>query len=761
MKARLFSAGRSFAVLYKRNSLVSIENVKLFEMKFFLCLTTGFFLQMVCVAQQKTDSFKVTSLDSVIVNARLKVSGSSYLPDIIGMNIFAGKKTNDIELSDKTPGLELNLGRTALAKIPGLTMWEMDGAGTQLNIGSRGTDSHRSIEMNMRQNGYNTNSDIFGYPENHYTVPLQAVEEVQLVRGSAALQFGPQFGGMMNFKMKQGDPTKPFALESEQTAGSNNFFNSFNAIGGTKGKLNYYAFYDNRHGDGWRDNAKFNYHSYYVHLGYRISNAITVSAEFSRMDYVQQIAGGLTDAQFRANPGQSVRTRNFFQPFINIPALKLAYRITKNTQLEVTAHALFGQRNSVQFINAGNIPDTINKSLNTYNPRQVDRDYYNGFTTEARILHHYTIGKISSTLSGGARYFTELTKRRQKGVGTTASDFDLSLVQPYGIDLHLNTTNYAVFAENIFQLTPKFSVTPGVRYEIIKTDLTGVINNATADIAYKGKRNFPLFGTGLQYQLNTSSQLYGNISQAYRPYLYASVTPADRLDQIDPNLKDSKGYDIDLGYRGHYKNVLQFDINAFYLYYGNKVGLLSEQYPNGSSYLLTTNIGNSVAKGIEAFVEVSLLKLAHPKATNGDIRIFNSLTYDNAKYTSGSITLAGKNTPINGKLVENAPAWIDKAGIDFIFKNVSTSFQYSYTSKTYNDAFNTEFSSNGVTGAIPAHHVWDWNLNWQFTRQFHLSAGINNLTNEKYFNRRITMYPGPGILPADGRTFHVSVGIKL
>jgi outer membrane receptor for Fe3+-dicitrate len=106
-------------------------------------------------------------------------------------------------LSDRIPGLALNLGRTALAKIPGLTMWEMDGAGTQLNIGSRGTDSHRSIEMNMRQNGYNTNSDIFGYPENHYTVPLQAVEEVQLVRGSAALQFGPQFGGMMNFKLNK------------------------------------------------------------------------------------------------------------------------------------------------------------------------------------------------------------------------------------------------------------------------------------------------------------------------------------------------------------------------------------------------------------------------------------------------------------------------------------------------------------------------------------------------------------------------------
>ncbi len=134
---------------------------------------------------------------------------------------------------------------------------------------------------------------------------------------------------------------------------------------------------------------------------------------------------------------------------------------------------MFGQRNSVQFINTPDIPDTFNTALNSYNPRQIDRDYYDAFTTEARLLHIYKIGKINSVVSGGLRYFTELTKRRQKGIGTTGSDFDLSLTKPYGIDLHLTTWNYAVFAENIFQFTRKFSVTPGVRYEVIDTKMTG------------------------------------------------------------------------------------------------------------------------------------------------------------------------------------------------------------------------------------------------------------------------------------------------
>ena len=48
--------------------------------------------------------------------------------------------------------------------------------------------------------------------------------------------------------------------------------------------------------------------------------------------------------------------------------------------------------------------------------------------------------------------------------------------------------------------------------------------------------------------------------------------------------------------------------------------------------LLTTNVGNSVAKGIEAFGELSLLKLIDPTNRSGsEIRIFSSVAFDDAK----------------------------------------------------------------------------------------------------------------------------------
>jgi Fe(3+) dicitrate transport protein len=148
-------------------------------------------------AQQKSTR-DTLQLDSVIIKEnRLK-----HLPNVTGTYIFAGKKTNLLFPDEGKANLANNNVRMAFAKVPGLNVWEMDGAGLQINIGTRGTDVHRSIEMNMRQNGYNTNSDVFGYPENHYNVPFQAISEIQYVRGSAALQFGSQFGGMVNYKIK-------------------------------------------------------------------------------------------------------------------------------------------------------------------------------------------------------------------------------------------------------------------------------------------------------------------------------------------------------------------------------------------------------------------------------------------------------------------------------------------------------------------------------------------------------------------------------
>ncbi|MES2060690.1 MAG: TonB-dependent receptor [Bacteroidota bacterium] len=711
-----------------------------------------------CVYQAQAQ--KITKdtirLDSVLI----KESRSKNLPDVSGNYIFSGKKTNIIYADPGKANLAGNNARTLFAQVPGINVWEMDGAGLQLNIGTRGTDMHRSIETNVRQNGYNTNSDVVGYPENHYNMPFQAIGEVQYVRGASSLQFGSQFGGMVNFKIKQPDTTKTFGLESEQTVGSNRFFNSYNAIGGKVGKISYYAYFDARSGDGWRPDAAFNYHAYYANIKYQFNTKGSLSFQFSRSDYVQQIAGGLTDDMYNATARQSNRFRNFFKPAINIPALIFNYNFSKDTKLEITSHVLFGERSSVQFIAPSNVADVVNPALGTYNPRQVDRDHYKSFTTEARLLQNYTLGNVSSTLTTGVRFADGSTHRQQKGVGTTATNFDLSLVKDYGIDLDLNAINYAAFVENIFRITNKFSFTPGVRYEGIKTTIDGVVNNRSTNVDYKRDRSFPLFGAGLQYQVSSTMQLYGNFSQAYRPYIYAAVTPADQLTLVDPNMKDSRGYNSDLGYRGKIGPAFTFDVNGFFVHYGNRAGTLTVQDAGGANHLYLTTIGNADAKGIEAYTELSLIRGFNPQS-GSDLRLFNTLAYTHGRYTSGSINNNGINVSLKGNKIEGTPDWTNRTGLTYLTGHVTSTLLFSYVSKQFSDANNTAFNPTGATGIVPAYKLVDLAFNYSFLKNYLVNFNINNLTDQKYFTRRINMYPGPGILPGDGISFNIGLGVKL
>lgn len=705
-------------------------------------------------AQQTTrDTLK---LDSVIV----KESRSKNLPEVSGTYIFSGKKTNVIYPDPGKANLSGNVARTLFSQVPGINVWEMDGAGLQINIGTRGTDMHRSIETNIRQNGYNTNSDIFGYPENHYNLPFQAIGEVQYLRGSAALQFGSQFGGMVNFQIKEPDSIKAFGFESEQTAGSNKFFNSYNAVGGKVGKVSYYAYFDARKGDGWRPDARFDYRAYYANIKYQFSEKGSVALQFSRSDYVQQIAGGLTDAQFNTNSRQSTRFRNFFMPAINIPALLFKYNISSNTKLDITTHGIWGERSSVQFIAPSNVRDTVNKALNSYNPRQVDRDHYKTFTTEARLLHSYNLGRLTGTVTGGVRYSYSKTERRQRGTGTTGTEYDLTLVKDYGVDLDLQTNNFALFAENIFRITPRFSVTPGARLEVINTNMTGVITNRTVNVLYKDDRHFPLFGAGLQFQVSNTTQLYGNISEAYRPYIYANVTPADNLTIVDPNIKDSRGHNIDIGYRGHLGSALTFDMSGFYVFYGNRAGTLTTKDAANVTYLYLTNIGDAVAKGVEAYTELSLIRAFRPQS-GSDLRLFNTLAYTHARYKTASINNNGINIELSGKQIEGTPTWTNRTGLTYLSGAVTSTVLFSYVGNHFSDANNTAFNPTGASGVVPAYKLVDLAFNYRFRKNYHLNLNVNNLLNEKYFTRRINMYPGPGILPGDGITFNLGLGLKL
>jgi Fe(3+) dicitrate transport protein len=592
---------------------------------------------------------------------------------------------------------------------------------------------------------------------------MEVVDRIEIVRGASSLQYGPQFGGLMNFVLRKPDISTRLTFESQNTVGSNGLFSTFNYIGGTEGRLSYTAYYQKRVGNGWRDNGYFNTDHAHVEWNYALNKKLKLISEITYMTTRSQQPGGLGDTQFQQNPRQSVRSRNWLSTPWLIPSLSAEYILNDKTKLSLKTFGTFAERNSVGFVNPITTADNLSN-------RQVDRDYYTTYGTEFRLLTDYRLFGLNNSMAAGLRYFNGRIDRKQMGRGDSGREMSYDLVDGlFPRDLDFKNINRAAFAENIFRINKKLLFTAGLRVENIQSQMEGrfnVINGQSLALKPETRqRNFLLLGVGAEYHITPRSEIYSNFSQAYRPVLISDLTPPATTDVIDPELKDAKGFNLDIGYRGKVSNYLNFDIDYFNLHYNNRIGTIT-QTTNGQNLQYRTNLGRSVSKGFEAYIEFDPVSafMSSPKA--GNLSLFASLAFINATYrnfqTTSTVNGQIIRSNLAGNLVENAPADIHRFGATYAKKGFSMTWQLSSIGQTYADAANTRVANAAATtGLIPSYQVQDLSASFKFLKNYNVKAGINNLTDEHYFTRRSGGYPGPGILPADGRIFYISGGIKF
>lgn len=311
-------------------------------------------------------------------------------------------------LKDITANTATNNPRQIYSKITGLNIWESDQAGLQLGIGGRGLSPNRTSNFNTRQNGYDISADALGYPESYYTPPAEALDQIEIVRGAASLQYGTQFGGLLNFRFKQGPTDKKIEVTSRTSVGSWGFFGSFNSMGGTiaKQKINYYAYFQHKRGNGYRPNSGFDYHNGYISINYKLNQNLLLNLDFTKMRYQAQQAGGLTDKLFSQNPRLSVRERNWFAVDWNLLSVNATYTFNPRTQLNVRSTGLIAQRQSLGNLERINVADFGNN-------RTLINGNFNNYGSEARLLHRYPVGKQMHAFILGTRIHRGYTIAQQ------------------------------------------------------------------------------------------------------------------------------------------------------------------------------------------------------------------------------------------------------------------------------------------------------------------------------------------------------------
>lgn len=707
------------------------------------------------------DSIGKTLNEVVIAVQKENSFGIGKLMNVEGTAIYAGKKSEVVILGDLNANLAANNTRQVFSKVAGINIFENDNAGIQLGIGGRGLNPNRVSNFNTRQNGYDISADALGYPESYYTPATEALDRIEVIRGAASLQYGTQFGGFINFKFKKGPEDKKIQLLSRQTYGSFGFFNSFNSVSGTVKKINYYTFYQYKQGNGWRPNSAFNMHTAHASVNYQVNSKLKLTGEYTFMTYLAQQPGGLTDKMFNTDPQQSIRTRNWFKVNWNLASLMLDWKLAPTTRLSWVNFGLLASRDALGFLGQINRPDPMLE-------RDLLSDQYKNFGSELRLLHQYRLAKNTSTFLVGARYYQGNTFRRQ-GLADSTSKANFYYLHPDNLEhssYDFPSRNTAVFTENIFQLSDKFSITPGLRFEYISTssagyyreqnkDLAGnIIYEQTYNDARRSDRSFLLGGLGLLYKPAKKLEIYANFSQNYRSINFNDMRVVNPNSKVDPNLKDEKGYTTDAGVRWSIKDLLYIDFSVFYLRYNNRIGtVLREDSLTYVLYRFRTNISDSRNIGAECFAEMDFIKLFNKKSKH-KLSWYVNASYIDARYISS------QESGFRNKLVELVPQQITRSGLTYKYKNFSTTVQGSYTSQQFSDATNSVFNTAAITGIIPAYTVCDFSAQYTF-KKFNLSGGVNNFTNQYYFTRRAEGYPGPGILPSDPINFYVTLQVKL
>ena len=708
----------------------------------------------------------VENLDEIeIIVRNEKVFSLERLSAVEGTSIFEGKKSEVILVDQSMANLASNNSRQIFSQVAGLNIYQNDDAGLQLNIGGRGLDPNRTSNFNTRQNGYDISADVLGYPESYYTPPAEAIKNIQIVRGAASLQYGTQFGGLVNFVIKEPKLNQKQEVVIRNSLGSNNLFTNFTSFKGSSGKFRYYSYFNFKQGDGFRKNSFFNSKNFFLKTVYDFSKKSKLSFDLTYFTYLTQQAGGLNDSMFALDPFQSNRKRNWFSVDWLLYNLTFNHDFRPNKSFSINLFGLNAKRYALGF--------RVNRvdQIDSNGPRDLIYGDFKNMGLETKFLNNYKLfQKESIFVLGSKLYFAN--NESQQGPGSDMSDADFHFYNDEFPNYNNQSSykypnqNISLFGENIIKISNKISVTPGFRLEYINTKAKGnferiiqdaALNVIQHDTIYENRKNerlFMLTGLGLTYDINKEIEAYSNFSQNYRSVTFADISTVNPAYAIDPEISDENGYTFDFGLRGNFENNVNFDASFFHLAYNNRIGFVQKLFEDGNLKAYRTNTGDAKIYGLESLIDLNLKKIVGMNSKY----IFNSFfnfSFIQSEYTSS-------NEPgVEGNEVEFVPKYNFKYGLKFGYKNFTSYLQYSYLSRQFSDSSNSiESNLSGVIGEIPAYNILDISLNYKLGR-FKFESGVNNLLNNYYFTRRATGYPGPGIIPSPPRNYYFTLQYKF
>ncbi|MDH0337604.1 TonB-dependent Fe(3+) dicitrate receptor FecA [Metapseudomonas otitidis] len=594
--------------------------------------------------------------------------------------------------------------REVLNRIPGVNAPENNGTGSHdlaLNFGIRGLNPRLATRSTVLMDGIPVPFAPYGQPQLSLApVSMGNMDAVDVVRGGGAVRYGPQnVGGIVNFVTRAipEDFSLMGAMQTEVSPSSSQdgFKRTGNLlIGGTGDNgLGGALLYSGVRGGDFREHSDTRIDDLILKGRFQFDDANSFHAITQYYDGEADMPGGLSVAAFDADPYQSTRP---YDKFWGRRALVAGGYDYAQDERKFSVNTFFTKTLRSGYLDQG--------SFTSLSPR-----YYWVRGIETRFSQGFALGDSWHEVGIGHRYISEASHEQRyrvapgRGLPSTSSRNDR--------DTRGSTEANALFIDDRIDIG-NWTITPGVRYERIRSEQTNKLNGRNYEAAY----NTALPALNVTYHMSQVWKLYANTEGSFGAIQYSQMPNRANVDEITPE----KARTWEVGTRFD-DGVLKSELGLFLINFDH-------QYDSNQTNNSVIARGETRHRGIEAAVSYKLEDLW---ASLAGIEV-----YGNYAFVDATIREEGPN---KGNRVPFSSRHKGMLGVSYSREawrfNLDTQFQ----SAQFADNENTDAeSADGSTGRIPGYGIWNGRAAYAFGPQLsdlEVAVGVKNLFDKTYFTR--------------------------
>ncbi|MCY7351575.1 MAG: TonB-dependent receptor [Cytophagaceae bacterium] len=552
----------------------------------------------------------------------------------------------------------------------------------------------------------------------------QSIGSVEVIKGPAGSLYGAGTGGVVLL-----ESPRPVLDQTRLNLGTtlgNYGLRSFNAGFETASSTQQTALnYSKLSADGYRVQSALQREVLSLNSRFFLQNNQTISASVLYSDLEYQTPGGLTRAQFLANPRQA---RPPGGPNPGAVEQQATFRI-KTFYVGGSHQWAVTPRWNVRSALYGTFSQVENPAIRNYE-RRAEQSFGGRFTASYQLGAESSGSKLIVGGEAQRGFFNVKTFGNRRGILDTLQ-----------IDEEIIYTPWSLFAQLETNLGRGWQLTGGLSYNGLAIDYTRLYRRFVP----RQRRKFTgVLSPRLAVLKKLSDRLtaYASVSQGFSPPTVAEVRPSEGT--FNNTLNPERGTNYEAGLRGNLaKNRLSFDLTA-YAFRLNET-IVIRRAADGAEFF--TNAGTTRQNGVEA--SISYLPFGNRPASGDDAAFRNSkiwLTYAYQPYRFDGYVSG--TSDFSGNQLTGTPPHILTAGIDVFTK---AGF-YSNLTLSYTDAVPTNDANSDFA---PGYRLLGGKIGYKISLLKRLDvnayAGIDNALDEQYT-------PAPDLNAVGNRFYNPAVG---